>query len=307
MHILLKDLLLESVGEILSYASKYKKITNGMSDGRLVRQYVPNMSSIGASLNDYEILDGIYDIPISEFKLSGKHYSVYGTNRINDLANEIKSSNEINPLIVVLDDKGPYVLEGSHRVEALYKLGAKSFPSKLVLDKDLFKENIGGDGGEYDGDKYFSSEAWNIARGSESGKSRHKIVHISPDEFMTVAEHMPTSAMKDYFSRSGEIGQLINDKVKLSSIPILYFAHDGKGNAKVVSHDGRHRALALSKLGIKYMPVLLTSRPTREGMGIRWSEQSDPNSFDYYKGVWPKVLKGETSGQIKFPIPDLRK
>ena len=119
--------------------SKFNKITNGLSDGRVVRDDIPNMSSIGASLNDYYISIGIYDIPLSEFsKLSGKHYTKDGTDKINYLVDAIKASNEINPLIVVIDNEGLYVLEGGHRSEALYKLGAKSLPAKLVIDKESF-------------------------------------------------------------------------------------------------------------------------------------------------------------------------
>ena len=119
--------------------SKFNKITNGLSDGRVVRDDIPNMSSIGASLNDYYISKGIYDIPLSEFsKLSGKHYTKDGTDKINYLVDAIKASNEINPLIVVIDNEGLYVLEGGHRSEALYKLGAKSLPAKLVIDKESF-------------------------------------------------------------------------------------------------------------------------------------------------------------------------
>lgn len=119
--------------------SKFNKITNGLSDSRVVRDDIPNMSSIKASLTDYYIAYGIYDIPLSEFgNLSGKHYSKDGTDKINHLVDAIKASNEINPLIVVIDNEGLYILEGRHRSEALYKLGAKSLPAKLVIDKESF-------------------------------------------------------------------------------------------------------------------------------------------------------------------------
>lgn len=155
MHILLKSLLSETaelneskytysdehsyeyiVNDLLS---KFNKITNKLSDGRVVRDDIPNMSSIGASLNDYYISKGIYDIPLYKFsKLSGKHYTKDGTDKINYLVDAIKTSNEINPLIVVIDNEGLYILEGGHRSEALYKLGAKSLPAKLVIDKESF-------------------------------------------------------------------------------------------------------------------------------------------------------------------------
>lgn len=116
--------------------SKYPKISNGKSDGRTVREEIPNLDSISASLENYEEVPGIRDIPLSEFDLTGRAYDKYGTDRIKKLAEAIKESGEINPLIVVMDDEGLYILEGGHRAEALHRLGAKSLPAKLVVDTD---------------------------------------------------------------------------------------------------------------------------------------------------------------------------
>jgi hypothetical protein len=116
--------------------SKYPKVREGKSDGRIVREEIPNLGSISASLENYEEVPGIRDIPLSEFELSGKSYDKSGTDRIKELAEEIKQSGEINPLIVVMDEEGLYILEGGHRSEALYRLGAKSLPAKLVIDMD---------------------------------------------------------------------------------------------------------------------------------------------------------------------------
>jgi hypothetical protein len=39
-------------------------------------------------------------------------------------------------LIVAIDKQGPYILEGSTRIDALYNLGVKTFPALVVYDKD---------------------------------------------------------------------------------------------------------------------------------------------------------------------------
>jgi hypothetical protein len=107
-------------------------------DGRVIRdpENVPNMGSIESSLDgDYEILPGLREVSLSEFELTGKTYSVQGNERIRNLVEEIEQSGEISPLIVVIDKDGPYILEGATRVEALYNLGAKSFPAKVVIDR----------------------------------------------------------------------------------------------------------------------------------------------------------------------------
>jgi len=117
----------------------YPKI-NGYSDGRIIREDIPNMSSIASSLNDYIIIPGIRNIPLSEFSLSGTSYSMQEINRINLLSQQIKQSNEINPLIVVMDEQGLYILEGGHRAEALYLLKANYLPAKLILDIESMVE-----------------------------------------------------------------------------------------------------------------------------------------------------------------------
>jgi hypothetical protein len=120
--------------------TKYKK-AGDIVDSRKVREEIPNMDSIDSSIENAIILPGLYEIPLSEFEgLTGKHYSASGTKRIAELADEISKTKEINPLIVVIDKEGAYILEGATRVEALYKSNAKSFPAKIVLDKGSFYE-----------------------------------------------------------------------------------------------------------------------------------------------------------------------
>lgn len=111
-------------------------IAGDVVDGRTVLDNIDNTSSIGASLYHYKVLDNIREVPMSDFHVSGKHYSVEGTNRIKRLAQEILDSKTISPLIVVVDKEGPYVLEGSHRLNALKIIGAKSFPALVVIDYD---------------------------------------------------------------------------------------------------------------------------------------------------------------------------
>jgi SPP1 gp7 family putative phage head morphogenesis protein len=105
-------------------------------DGRKVLDKVPNTDSIAASLDDYEVLPGIREVQMSAFPgLTGHHYNAQDDDRIGRLAQQIDKSKTISPLIVVEDKDGPYILEGGHRSEALYRLKAKSFPALVVRDK----------------------------------------------------------------------------------------------------------------------------------------------------------------------------
>jgi len=105
--------------------------------GLTVLDDVPNQDSIGASLESYDILPGIREVPLSAFPGAAADQMFYAADdfqRVDRLAKEIKASGEIKPLIVVYDNEGPYVLEGGHRLAALHKLGVESIPAMVVMD-----------------------------------------------------------------------------------------------------------------------------------------------------------------------------
>lgn len=114
-------------------------------DGRTVinRTNVPNTASIDAELALSSILKGLRTIKIEDFEDSGppSFYSVTEKARTEELARKIEASKEIAPLIVVYDAKGPYILEGGHRFDALKLLKAKSFPALVVIDDDFPPED----------------------------------------------------------------------------------------------------------------------------------------------------------------------
>jgi len=104
--------------------------------GLEVREDIPNMESISATLSDYKVLPGVREVPMAGFNAAPKDmfYAANDVKWTKELAEKIKESREINPLIIVVDKEGPYVLEGAHRISALYLLGIKSFPAIVVLD-----------------------------------------------------------------------------------------------------------------------------------------------------------------------------
>jgi len=123
-----------------------------MVDGRVVRKNIPNLSSIDASFMNPLEFRGIREVPMSAFTLDEAPAAIDSTlkpNKISALAEEIRQSKEINPLIVGLDEKGPYILEGVHRYDALKLLRAKSFPAVIVIE-----------GADYPGE-YLETEAKN--------------------------------------------------------------------------------------------------------------------------------------------------
>jgi len=122
-------------------------LASDVVDGRIVlSDEIPNQDSISASLNEYTEVKGIRSVPISAFENNGppQFYSPEELKRTESLAEEIKASGEIVPLIVVYDAEGPYILEGGHRFNALKMLGAKALPAKVVIDEESLYDAVDG-------------------------------------------------------------------------------------------------------------------------------------------------------------------
>jgi len=147
---------------------------------------------------------------------------------------------------------------------------------------------------------YFDANALKDPSKTKYG-SNEKLITMTPDEFLSMAEHIPAGASTD---KAEKVKGLIDSGTKFDSVPHIGFTHDGNGVATAVGHEGRHRVMALKSLGINEIPVLLTSIGGGGGK-IRWDQQSE-KTRDTIEGVWPTVLKGESGGSINFPIPDMR-
>ena len=103
--------------------------------GLLVLKDIPNTGSISASLNDWERLPDIREIPVAEFGGTGPVFRAADDNqRSRLLAEEIKKSGEISPLIIAIGDGEPWILEGLHRYMALGILGVETFPALVVME-----------------------------------------------------------------------------------------------------------------------------------------------------------------------------
>ena len=125
----------------------YPTIKNGEQvSGLDVGDVVHNRSSLGSSGIPYEnVLPGIRRVPLSAFEVTDPNRLFYAANdirRTEELAREIQYNNRIDPLIVVIDEKGPYILEGAHRLGALHILGAKELPAIVAYDEDVMPDGI---------------------------------------------------------------------------------------------------------------------------------------------------------------------
>lgn len=120
-------------------------------------------------------------------------------------------------------------------------------------------------------------------------KGKSKLVSMPIDQFLDLAEKDTPRADK-----VARVDSIIAADGKFSAPPYLSIYVDEAGKAVVNGHEGRHRARALKKLGYTHMPVELKTN-------IRWSEQADPESFDYREN-WPTTLTGENGNVIRFPV-----
>jgi len=106
-------------------------------DGLYVRDHVPNLDSIDGYFANSKTLPGIRVVPMSD--LGGPRTVFYATDdfaRSERLAEAIRTSGEISPLIIGVDEKGPFVIEGAHRFVALWYLKARELPAVVVVEED---------------------------------------------------------------------------------------------------------------------------------------------------------------------------
>ncbi|HEX7123297.1 MAG TPA: ParB N-terminal domain-containing protein [Gemmatimonadaceae bacterium] len=102
-----------------------------------VGTHVPNTSSIESSLDEWVELPGVRMLPFADFP-DANHifYAANDVRRSEVLAERIRASGRIDPLIIVVDAEGPYILEGAHRFVALRRLGQTHLPALVALDTE---------------------------------------------------------------------------------------------------------------------------------------------------------------------------
>jgi len=219
-------------------------------DGRTVGEHTPNLSSIGSTFGDeHTVLPGVREVSMHHFNASPKDlfYAADDRRRVANLAQQIKASGRIDPLIVAVDKDGPYVLEGAHRLGALHTLGAKSFPAVVVQD---------GAG---------------VETAADAGSV--KLYHGSPNSFDKFdSEHAsPTGLGQNahYFSDNEAKARVFGDNIKSISVPKSKLLDIDSDEGRALPRDGSGDAVARTRgyLGLR------SSRGDGEHMIY------DPNQF----------------------------
>lgn len=148
---------------------------------------------------------------------------------------------------------------------------------------------------ENDGDAYFDISNIDHNYSLKNPKSRTTLTYMPTDEFLKL---VPSDSSAE---KLNNIKRLAKKNIKFSSLPMLSFIHDGKGNAKVVSHEGRHRALYLQSIGVQKIPVILNSTGYGEGKAIRWGEANNKNSYDYVANMPTRLYAEESNYSVPMP------
>ena len=135
-----------------------------------------------------------------------------------------------------------------------------------------------------------------VGEASEQGyKSKEKLVSMPITDFLKLAEFGHSKRKQD------DAEQRVKSGTKFTTLPYLEVYETIEDGLRVTGHEGRHRARALLAEGKETMPVILRG-------DIRWSEQNDPDKFDY-RETWPARIyaqKGAINEYASIPMPVTR-
>jgi len=130
-------------------------------------------------------------------------------------------------------------------------------------------------------------------------KSREKLVNMNIDDFLKLAEYT-NSEDSNSSQKMINARKRVADGTKFNSLPYLLVSGNS-GTLQATGHEGRHRAKVLKEAGYETMPVVLKS-------DIRWSEQNNPENFDYKKNFPERIKaeKGAIDENFSIPFPFTR-
>jgi hypothetical protein len=132
---------------------------------------------------------------------------------------------------------------------------------------------------------------------NQNHQSRDILIEMAPQDFLRMAKDLREidSSKKTRIADAREAGK------QMDSVPMLGFDNMGKGRAKVVAHEGRHRALRAIEEGHDIIPVLLNSQEGGNAAAIRWGSQ-EPGTFDYVDD-FPTIFEAEGKKTNTLPFP----
>ena len=117
---------------------KHGEKVGGYDVGDKIKNYGSYASS---GIDDVE--KGIHRVPLSAFEVTHPNKLFYAKNdidHVHKLAEQIKQNKYMDPLLVAMDKKGAYVLEGGHRLGAAHLLGMKEIPAMIGHEPENYAQ-----------------------------------------------------------------------------------------------------------------------------------------------------------------------
>jgi len=112
--------------------------------------------------------------------------------------------------------------------------------------------------------KFFNPDVLNKAlQGTDKDT---KVIYMTPGQFLTLAK-THTSAVET--KKLDRVNKAIDEGTQLEDIPTLTMKAVNDTDAKVVKHDGRHRANALEALGLELIPVRVITQDSVDDDKLR--------------------------------------
>jgi hypothetical protein len=134
--------------------------------GYHVGDKIKNYGSYASSGID-DIEQGIHRVPMSAFEVTHPNKLFYAKNDIDHvhrLAEQIKQNKYMDPLLVAMDEKGPYVLEGGHRLGAAHLLGMNEIPAMIGHEPQKYAQGGTVNPFDYENPEHVSAVAGHAAK-----------------------------------------------------------------------------------------------------------------------------------------------
>ena len=138
--------------------------------------------------------------------------------------------------------------------------------------------------------QYFDKKAYQYVT-QQNSMSRETLIFITPEQFLKLAHPGHDS------NKEQNVEKIIDSGEKLRETPLLGCETDNNGDLVVrgngMDHEGRHRARALQKRGVKLIPVRIISSESG-GPAFRWgSTERRPSKLIGFRGysiLFPKTF-----------------
>lgn len=131
--------------------------------------------------------------------------------------------------------------------------------------------------------------------GSFNPSSDSIIVDLGIDTFLGLCEPIPSDDAKRH-QRESKWREIVGRKGMFDHIPYLEIKFTEDDNAKVIGHDGRHRAMLMKRLGYKAVPVRLVAT------NFKWGETPKGN-MKWPSWLWCQNDKSADRNQYRFKFP----